>query len=296
MKHTINTLLLFLLLAVTGTAKAQSYQSYFGADSTRLNVYELCIDFNPTIYITINSADIVNLNGQDYLQGVPQGEYAGFFNDEEKFYFREDTVTGRLYRYVPELDEELLLSDMSLVVGDTVTFSDRYGDHNAVVESISFENGRKVIRFTASYYYGITYYEGVFPPFFPIGFIKDYYYYLSCDNYLLCEYKDGEQVFYNHSFGTCYISNDMSVQEIPQRTVLVYPTMVHPTETIHIEATEPILEVVLLDLYGRAIPIICSEETSYRWIISVLGNVSKVYIVKIATKKRLYYEKIIMHN
>lgn len=296
MKHIVTKLCLLLLLAVWGNVKAQGYQSYFGADSTRLNVYELCIDFDPTIYLTIYSADTVNINGQDYLQGIPQGEYAGFFHDEEEFYFREDTILGRLYRYVPELDEELVLSDMSLLVGDTITFSDEHGDHYAVVESVSFENGRKVIKFTASYYYGITYYEGVFPPFFPIGYIKDYYYYSSCDNYLLCEYKDGEQIFDNHSFGTCYIGNDMSVREIPQRQVLVYPTKVRSPETINIESTEPILEVSLLDLYGRAITVVCNEETPCHWNMPIPNGASGIYIVKITTEKGLCYEKIQISN
>jgi hypothetical protein len=296
MKHVVTILCLLLLLAVVGNVKAQGYQSYFGADSTRLNVYELCIDFDPTIYLTIYSADTVNINGQDYLQGIPQGEYAGFFHDEEEFYFREDTILGRLYRYVPELDEELVLSDMSLLVGDTITFSDEHGDHYAVVESVSFENGRKVIKFTASYYYGITYYEGVFPPFFPIGYIKDYYYYSSCDNYLLCEYKDGEQIFDNHSFGTCYIGNDMSVREIPQRQVLVYPTKARPIETIRIETSESIQEVALCDFLGRKIPTVNDFESSRCWNMTILSHVSGVYIVRITTRKGIYYEKILIHN
>lgn len=296
MKHVVTKLCLLLLLAVWGNVKAQGYQSYFGADSTRLNVYELCIDFDPTIYLTIYSADTVNINGQDYLQGIPQGEYAGFFHDEEEFYFREDTILGRLYRYVPELDEELVLSDMSLLVGDTITFSDEHGDHYAVVESVSFENGRKVIKFTASYYYGITYYEGVFPPFFPIGYIKDYYYYSSCDNYLLCEYKDGEQIFDNHSFGTCYIGNDMSVREIPQRQVLVYPTKARPIETIRIETSESIQEVALCDFLGRKIPTVNDFESSRCWNMTILSHVSGVYIVRITTRKGIYYEKILIHN
>ena len=82
-----------LLLATAGAVEAQSYQSYFGADSTRLNVYVYCIDFNPTIYLLINSADTVNINGHDYFQGFPQGEYSDYFYYED-FYFREEQTSN----------------------------------------------------------------------------------------------------------------------------------------------------------------------------------------------------------
>ena len=97
MKHIITKVFLLLLLAVVGNVKAQGYQSYFGADSTRLNVYESCIDNDYTFYLKINSTDTIEINGQSYLRGIPQD---GFYFGVE-FYFREDTVTGRLYRYVP---------------------------------------------------------------------------------------------------------------------------------------------------------------------------------------------------
>ena len=101
--------LLLLLLLAAGAAKAQGYQSYFAADSTRLNVYVIGIDLDLTTYLTINSTDSVVINGNTYLQGFLHGVFAGFFYEEEEFYFREDTVTGRLYRYFPLLDEEVLL-------------------------------------------------------------------------------------------------------------------------------------------------------------------------------------------
>ena len=289
MKHIITKVLL-LLMAVAGTAKAQGYQSYFGADSTRLNVYESCIDNDYTFYLTIDSADTVKINGHNYLRGTPQ--YGLYFGVE--FYFREDTVTGRLYRYIPMLDEELLLSDMSMTVGDTISFFDSSGIHHAVVESISFENGRKVIHFTINYayYYHMEFYEGIFPCIIPLGLVNDY----SCYSYLLCEYKDGEQAFENPRFNTCYIDSGWSVQETLQQQVLVYPTKVRSTETIHIEATEPILEVSLLDLYGRAIPVVCNEETSCRWILIITNSASGVYVFRITTQKEICYEKIFIHN
>ena len=282
--------LLFLLLAVSGNAKAQGYQSYFGADSTRLNVYESCIDNDYTFYLTIDSADTVNINGHDYLRGTPQ--YGFYFGVE--FYFREDTVSGRLYRYIPMLDEEILLSDMAMTVGDTISFSDSSGIHHAVVESISFENGRKVIHFTINYayYYHMEFYEGIFPSIIPLGLVNDY----SCYSYLLCEYKDGEQVFENPRFNTCYFDSGWSVQETLQQQVLVYPTKVCSPETINIESTEPILEVSLLDLYGRVIPVVICQETPMSWNMTIQSRDSGVYVIQVTTNKGTSYEKIIVNN
>ena len=283
MKHTITTLFLLLLLAVTGTAKAQGYQSYFAADSTRLNVYAIEIDFDPTIYLTINSTDSVVINGNTYLQGFPHGEFADLFfeYEEEEFYFREDTVTGKLYRYFPLLDEEVLLCDMSLEVGDTFTFSDRWGSHQAVVNDVTFENGKKVIHFENGSYFGINileFYEGIF--------------------YLLCEYKDGEQVFDNPNFEGCFLFyaavNESHEQENP---INVFPASVRPNETVQLETTDPITEVALIDLFGRKVSALVCQVTPVRWNMIIQSRVSGVYVIKITTNKgTTSYEKIIVNH
>ena len=266
MKHTITTLFLLLLLAVTGTAKAQGYQSYFAADSTRLNVYAIEIDFDPTIYLTINSTDSVVINGNTYLQGFPHGEFADLFfeYEEEEFYFREDTVTGKLYRYFPLLDEEVLLCDMSLEVGDTFTFSDRWGSHQAVVNDVTFENGKKVIHFENGSYFGINileFYEGIFPP---ICFL-----------------------FYA-------AVNESHEQENP---INVFPASVRPNETVQLETTDPITEVALIDLFGRKASALVCQVTPVRWNMIIQSRVSGVYVIKITTNKgTTSYEKIIVNH
>lgn len=290
--------LLLMLLVAAGMAKAQGYQSYFAADSTRLNVYDVCVDFDPTIYLTINSTDFVIINGNTYLQGFPHGEFASFFQEEE-FYFREDTIKGRLYRYIPLLDEEVLLCDMSLEVGDSFTFSDRWGSQQAVVNDVTFENGRKVIHFENGSYFGINileFYEGIFPPVLPIGYF-DYYYYTGCDFYLLCEYKDGEQVFDNPNFEGCFLFyaavNENHEQENPTK---VFPTSVRPNETVQLETTDSITEVALFDLFGRAVSAVVCQETPMRWNMTIQSRVSGVYVIKITTNKGTSYEKIIVKN
>ncbi|MBO7615801.1 MAG: hypothetical protein J6T22_01215, partial [Bacteroidales bacterium] len=107
----IYTLLALLLMAGGVTMQAQEYESYFGADSTRLNVLQYCIDWVSTGSMEINTADTVHVNGHDYLRATPRG----FFFENAELYFREETATGRLYRYFPMIDEEeVLLCDMTL--------------------------------------------------------------------------------------------------------------------------------------------------------------------------------------
>lgn len=275
----------FIILAamlVCGMAKAQDYQSFFAADSTRLSVYVEMIDFCHTFYVTIRSTDTVNINGTQYVQGFAHGKYGSLY-EYERFYFREEVATGRLYRYFPIHDEEeVLLCDMSLTVGDTFEYYDGWETRQVTVESVSLDNGRKVIHFLDSYYgHYLVFHEGLFPSFYPIGFIDD----LECDSFLLCEYKDGEQAFENPEFNTCYI-DDVSVQEQNQRQVSFYPNPVREKLTIEgIEAAE----VQVYNALGQMVKIVHDANE-----IPVTDLPEGVYLLRIADADRKVYTNKIM--
>ena len=273
-------LLILAAMLVCGTMQAQDYESYFGADSTRLNVFEQCIDWGSTGCLEINTADTVHVNGHDYLQAIPRG-----FSDYFELYLREETATGRLYRYCPVFDEEeVLLCDMTLTVGDTFEYTDEWETYQAVVESVSFENGRKVIRFAPINDYQshdvLTFREGIFPNNYPIGFM-DYYY---CENNLLCEYKDGEQVFENPEYNTCYISQT-SVQEQDLQQVSLYPNPAK--ETVLIEGAKA-SEVQLYNALGQLVKTV--RDTNE---ITVADLPQGVYLLRITdTNGIVYTDKI----
>ena len=265
----IYPLLALLLMAGGVTMQAQEYESYFGADSTRLNVLQYCIDWVTTGYMEINTADTVHVNGHDYLHATPRG----FFFENVDLYFREETSTGRLYRYFPMIDEEeVLLCDMTLTVGDTFYHIDYWGmAHPSVVESVSFENGRKVIRFALPYlpwHDALTFREGIFPNNFPIGYL-DYY---DCENNLLCEYKDGEQVFENPEYNTCYI-DETSVQEQDLQHVSLYPNPAK--ETVLIEGAKA-SEVQLYNAFGQLVKTVKDSNE-----INMSGLPQGVYLLRI---------------
>jgi len=230
--NTMAKVLFFLLLAVAGMAKAQGYESFFCNDSTRLNVFVGCIDFAPTFYLTVNSTDIVEINGHNYHQGFPHGHYGNYFEYVE-FYFREDVATGRLYRYDPILEQEALLCDMSLAVNDIFQYTGLYGETHATVYDVTYEDGEKVIHLTDGYNSWI-FHEGIFPSYLPIGTVMD------CESFLLCEYKNGDQVFVNPEFNSCYI-DETSVEEQNQQQekVFLYPNPAKGNVSIEgIEAAE----------------------------------------------------------
>ena len=277
------TLLALLLMAGGVTMQAQEYESYFGTDSTRLNVLQYCIDWVSTGYMEINTADTVHVNGHDYLHATPRG----FFFENAELYFREETSTGRLYRYFPMIDEEeVLLCDMSLTVGDTFYHIDSWGmAHPSVVESVSFENGRKVIRFALPYlpwHDALTFREGIFPNNFPIGYLD----YFDCENNLLCEYKDGEQVFENPEYNTCYI-DETSVQEQGQQQITIYPNPAK--ETMLIEGAKA-SEVQLYNALGQLVKTMQGTNE-----IPVADLPQGVYMLRIADiEGRIFMEKVMV--
>lgn len=269
--------LLLLLLAVAGTAKAQSYQSYFAADSTRLNVYMEVIDYCHTFYLTIRSADTVNINGTQYVKGVPHGRH-GYNYEYEDFYFTEDTTTGRLYRYSPILDDKVLICDMSLSVGDIFYYTDYdYGDSYATVYNVTYEDGKKVIHLTDCFRSWV-FQEGCFPSYLPIGILKDYS--VMCSSYLLCEYKDGEQVFANQEFETCYIT-DVSVREQNRQQVLLYPNPAK--ETVLIEGANA-SEVQVYNVLGQMVKTVRDSNA-----ISVADLSHGVYLLRITDMNGMVY-------
>ena len=280
--NTMAKVLLLLLLAVAGSAKAQGYQSYFAADSTRLNVYMGMIDFCHTFYLTVRSADTVNINGTQYVQGFPHGKY-GYIYEYEDFYFTEDTATGRLYRYSPVLDDKVLICDMSLSVGDNFYYTDEYGDSYANVYNVTYKDGKKVIYLTDCYNSWV-FQEGCFPSYLPIGILKDYS--EMCSSYLLCEYKDGEQIFVNQEFEICYI-DDVSVREQIQQQmeVSLYPNPAK--EKVMIKGIKP-AEVQFYNVLGQMVKTVKNSNE-----INVAGLPEGIYLLHITnTEGKVYTNKI----
>lgn len=95
-----------------------SYQSFFGKNKTEYAIYVVDAGFDPEgkpINIGGSSTHVFEFKGKEreYNGKVYKLDIRG------TRILREDTVLGRLYRYYPELDTEVVLCDMSLQQGDT---------------------------------------------------------------------------------------------------------------------------------------------------------------------------------
>ena len=181
--------LLILLMIIGGSLKAQNdstyiYQSFFGNDSTRINLCHTITDAAWNYTFTIYNKDTIKINDTKYFFVEPKElnpvapYWVEHYNSTDTIYFREDIQKGRLYLYMrnEEIDNELLLCDMSLEIGDSFTtpvfynlmWDDNYYE-NIIVNDIKIENGKKIIDFVYSDEELVvyTFTEGIFPPIMP---------------------------------------------------------------------------------------------------------------------------------
>lgn len=156
------------------------------------------------------------LSSQDSVEGV------------SNIYVREDTL-GRIYRYYPALDTEVVVCDMSLMPGDTFCFPLLTNDYQNAdyyfaggvclpVDSVTYEDGRKVIHFTpiANYYdlvgytaseeyfpspyFDLQFIEGVGPTYGPFGYIGQ----IGMLGAVLCAHNEDSLVFMADTLLGCY--------------------------------------------------------------------------------------------
>ena len=300
--------LLILLMIIGGSLKAQNdstyiYQSFFGNDSTRVNIYDShIIDAEHTNVTSIYNSDTVNINGNLYYK--TSGDY--LYSD---IYYREDRETGRLYQYVErndiyvgDLKVEVLICDMSLNVGDTFQFPHELdyntNDYNSywepiigIVTDVRYENGKKIIEFINSKDSKeiLRFTEGEFPNIIPTNGLWQY-------NELLCQFKDGEQTYHNPDFEECYYKS-ASVEEIELSNVTIKPTLFSNSETISIESDSEIKDVKIVDMLGRKMNVSVNNTngTSCQVNMSQKCN-SGIYLIIVETQDGYHYEKVVVRN
>ena len=303
MKKILFVLLMLIAARVSGQSDSTYvYQSFFGNDSTRLNIYHShIIDARLTFVTSIYNGDTVNINGTSYYKTT--GGY-----DYSDLYYREDRETGRLYQYVEEYDTEVLICDMSLNVGDTFHFPyelDYYTDYTydwepiiGTVIDVRYEDGKKIIEFNeeTSWSLGIdmmaplTFTEGEFPIVVPTVRLHQY-------NELLCQFKDGEQTYHNPNYEECHYDEIISVEEIESNNLTITPTIFSSNETIYISSDSEIKDVKMIDMLGREINISINPTDDFTSQISLNQKCnSGIYLIIVETEKEVYYEKLVLRD
>lgn len=321
--------LLFLLLAVAGFAKAQqwkepnvgksqdnnkspkdSYLSYFGNDSTNINIMHVPCESADLYYVlsgVIYIRDTITVNGKRYYYRVPQslgyitepeGHY--LFPRQDTLFLREERETGRLYRYYRDYfgmgETEKLICDMTLEVGNRFVVPNHYclDEREYEVAQVYYDNGIKTILLTG-YMDERIFKEGLFPSEYPlwqesVSDLWGYGYGTADWLTLLCEYKDGVLV-YGDANG-CF-PNVNKVEEIENNQVSIYPNLIKNNDVITIEAMTCLKDVIIVDVFGRRQEIITNQIDNDKWQINLTKNYrSGIYCVIIKTDKGVNYEKV----
>ncbi len=202
-----------LLFFCQNIANAQ-YESIFGQNTTQFNIFH-----EPVSGYCITNH--ILQTGDFEINGI---YYKKFGN----IYLREDTVSGKVYmqifNYSPPFDpsRDVLIMDLNLQVGDTFSLhSDYYFISqsismecpNIIVDSVFYENGRKVVRTNCNPlhcivsifdpYTPLSFIEGVGPNRGPFYWLAQYYHDAGKASLLLCFYKDDTLSYMNPLYNTC---------------------------------------------------------------------------------------------
>jgi len=249
------TLLLLVLLVAAGgisqQAKAQ-YQSFFGDSITECSIggnsvakdYDLNFFGVESYELSWTCSDTITINDNHYFQinnPYPIWEWM-----DNNIYLREDANMGRVYRYDPNCDCELLTCDMSMEEGDTFLFPysvQYYGvDENpsfGIVDSVWYNNGRKIIRLQSDIEFisrridTVIFIEGIGPTYSIMGWGEGQIDCPgSCEGYsgwypiLLCVHKDGELVYMADERAGCEQIPGCNIEDREESVFQLYPNPV----------------------------------------------------------------------
>lgn len=290
-----------ILATMGGDFDTYVYQSFFANDSTSINSHTVIIDSNHNITFTICNKDTITINDNLYYFVEPRNVeyeygYKTFWYSEEIIYFREEQENGRLFMYIKnnDLEEEILLCDMSLNVGDTFTLY--YYPYEIEVENVRYEDGRKIIEL--GHFYGgelsidnLMFIEGVFPMVLPDFYTETF-------SELICQHKDNELVYIVSSdIEDCILPTYLSVDKIDDKGegITINPTVLSYGNNISVESVSEIKGVKMIDMLGREIKISVNQINYSSCQISLSQKCSSgIYMVIVETSNDTCYEKVII--
>ena len=315
--NTLKTILSVLLVLSSIAIQAQDitkspkdlYLSYFGNDSTNLNVL-LAPCHSADLYLLLSGVifnkDTITINGKQYyyrepqpLESFSQPGYHFLFPRADTLFLREERETGRLYRYYRDYfgmgEVEKLICDMSIGIGEMFTVP----SHNCLeevsveVKSIDYNNGEKTIHL----YGNIDFVEGRFPEYFPLWQepLSDMYlgeYQASQKIELLCVHKDGVQVYGVQD--DCFPSL-WGFEETDDNHLTIYPSVIKNNGVITIESTGYIKDITMIDMFGRIERINKTVIENNRWQIRFCNYCKKgLFFIIIQTEIGISYAKVLV--
>ena len=279
MKKIYYVFILFIVLVNNSTAQ-ESYRSFFGNNNTTYHIFSTITakskESNPFL-LAYGGTFGYSFNRNDTI-GIHQNLYYYISNGVDTLYIREDTLSGKIFRYFSQQEKEAVICDMSLNVGDTFQFplidsfffpySMYYAEGGKIVnvDSISYINGQKVIYLSSpqythfyhsSVYYesigiNLTFMEGIGPSYGPFGFINGYGYepYLGV---LLCVDKDDTLAYMTSDTLGCFQAGAGIPEIRNDGAISIYPNPAQDQVTIKIAGEKSNGTMEILNMIGNCI-------------------------------------------
>ncbi len=217
---------------------------------------------------------------------------------------REDTISGKLW-YVPvpvpppftPRDEEILIMDLTLDVGDTFEF---YEGISGTVDSVYFsDDGRKIIRFekiinfsspTNYWNENVRFIEGVGPNISVLWYDFD-------NHYVTCKYDNGELVYVNTNslFDGCLpLASGLSMELRNSCIVRLYPNPAR--DVLHVDIDHSLLptsEITIYNISGVALKQINLQGHNHAISLSSLNK--GLYFISIKNGPHRLRHKILIN-
>ena len=286
--HKKAKVLLFLLLAMAGMAKAQDYEPIIQEGN---EWHTLDVIVNPGFPPNHHYSTLVHWLSDDTLvDGVRYTKVLETRNGEGTprlaTLLREED--GKVWKRKSATD--ILIYDFTAQVGDTLRFGDFQEFDYFVVDSISIEQigGKDRRKFWFGLEYDFTgepvaietWTEGIGSD---MGLLFSGWYYVTGGYYrALCFHQNGELFWQNEYYGTCMID---AVEEEVAPAVSIYPNPV--SETVSIEGLEP-AEVQVYNTLGQMVKTVKDSHE-----INMAGLPQGVYLLRIADAEgNIYTNKI----
>lgn len=205
----IRMLFLMMNLLISVNLFGQPYESVFGINSTEWDI--ACWGFTTYETFTFSVCCDTTINARSYKKFILIND-TGCLTPYRCYFLSEDTLNGKLWLYNSEDEKEYLSMDLNLNIGDTFKINPKAFHYNppsppetdsiAIVDSVFFKNGRKMIRinihnFLPANQEKLTFIEGVGPNFgvfYQAGRSVAIY---DQPRQLLCAKKDSVYVYKN---------------------------------------------------------------------------------------------------
>lgn len=288
MKKNTKRILLFLCLSImtiiANNMHAQIYEKVLKVDSTSWITYHRELE-----YTMKDLAYCKSINGTNYLCFAFgfDWSYPSLVGT-----LREDD--GRLWvTYTDDPDNEVLIMDMNLEIGDKFVF-DAYNNIIGTVVEVRHENGRKIIVFDRPsnnwYQEPIMFIEGVGRNIMSWEQYGDWDY-----SYQSCKYDSQELVYstQNTHFRDCEIITDFTYEHlVGNQDIEVYPNPAKNEVVININNNEALFAIQVFNVNGVLVKSMTSivEKT----VIPINDLRSGTYIIKVTTHEQELYKEFLI--